>query len=140
PLLSTGSHLAMYSGLLAAATLGAVLDGDVTEDDAFGFFQRRYRHAYERYLSMVSLMYQQHRGKETYFWHAQRLLHHTERRQVSRSAFTMLISGMADLSAAGYTHDGRTYTAPQIPLAAVADPTDTGLRLVTEPKLGLAAS
>jgi flavin-dependent dehydrogenase len=137
PLLSTGTHLALYSALIGAATLTSVLDGDVDEVAAFGFFERRYRHAYDRFLSMVSLMYQQYRGKETYFWHAQRLVHHTRRRQVSRAAFTLLISGMADLAAAGYTTDGRTYSVPQIPLAAVSDPAGGGLRLVTEPKLGL---
>lgn len=137
PLLSTGTHLALYSALLGSAAIAAAVSGNVPEAEAIDFFDRRYRHVYQRYLSMVSLMYQQYRGHETYFWHAQRLLKDGERRQVSRAAFTKLISGMADLREAGYAADGRTFTTPQIPTSAVSDAAG-GLRLVTEPALGLA--
>lgn len=152
PLLSTGTHMALYSALVAAASLCAAADGGVPEEAALDFFDRHYRQAYQRYLSMVSLMYQQYRGKETYFWHAQRLLHEDERRRVSRAAFTKLISGMSDLRQAGYLahqdggdpaaeEDGmevpRTFAVPQIPPTALAD-IGTGLRLVTRPRLGLA--
>lgn len=136
PLLSTGTHMALYSALLGAASVAASLDGTVPEAAALDFFERKYRHVYQRYLSMVSLMYQQYRGKETYFWHAQRLLKDGPRRQVSRAAFTKLISGMADLRDVGYTNDGKTFTTPQIPISAVAD-AQGGLRLVTEPSLKL---
>jgi len=136
PLLSTGTHMALYSALLGAASVVAALDGSVPETAAIDFFERKYRHVYQRYLSMVSLMYQQYRGKETYFWHAQRLLKDGARRQVSRASFTKLISGMADLGDVGYTHDGKTFTTPQIPISAVSD-AQGGLRLVTEPSLRL---
>ncbi|MGH3715158.1 MAG: NAD(P)/FAD-dependent oxidoreductase [Micromonosporaceae bacterium] len=141
PLLSTGTHLALYSALLAAGAIAAASGGTVPEAEAIDFFERRYRHVYARYLSMVSLMYQQYRGKETYFWHAQRLLQDGERRQVSRAAFTKLISGMADLRDVGYGErapdEPETFTTPQIPPSAVSDPAG-GLRLVTDPELGLA--
>ena len=139
PLLSSGTHLALYSALLGAASVASALDGETPEREAIEFFERRYRFVYQRYLSMVSLMYQQYRGKETYFWHAQRLLKEGERRQVTQAAFTKLISGMADLRDVGYANaDGRTFTTPQIPISAVSDPQGRGLRLVTEPRLGLA--
>jgi flavin-dependent dehydrogenase len=144
PLLSTGTHMALYSALVGAASVCAAADGTVPETDALDFFERRYRQAYQRYLSMVSLMYQQYRGKETYFWHAQRLLKEDERRQVSRAAFTKLISGMSDLRQAGYLArqesvpgGPKTFAAPQLPPTALAD-TGGGFRLVAEPRLGLA--
>lgn len=146
PLLSTGTHLALYSALIGAASLASAADGSVPEVDALDFFERHYRQAYLRYLSMVSLMYQQYRGKETYFWHAQKLLKEDERRQVTRAAFTKLISGMSDLREAGYQgtptiaeaeEAAKTFSAPQIAPGAVSD-VDGGLRLIVEPRLGLA--
>lgn len=138
PLLSSGTHLALYSALIGAASVAATIGGQVSEPEAIGFFERRYRYVYERYLSMVSMMYQQYRGKETYFWHAQRLLKDGDRRQFAQASFTKLISGMADLREVGYTnHDGRTFSTPQIPISAVSDPQGQGLRLVLEPELGL---
>ncbi|NUS71854.1 MAG: NAD(P)-binding protein [Corynebacteriales bacterium] len=141
PLLSSGTHLGLYSALLGAASVAAAVDGRILEEEALGFFERRYRYVYERYLSMVSLMYQQYRGKETYFWHAQRLLKDGDRRQIAQASFTKLISGMADLRDVGYVNnDGRTFTTPQIPISAVSDPQgSSGLRLVLDPKLGLAS-
>lgn len=73
PLLSTGVHLAMYSGMLAATSILAVGNADVTELEARGFFESLYRNAYARLFSMVSAFYQQYRGKASYFWLAQRL-------------------------------------------------------------------
>lgn len=149
PLLSTGTHMALYSALLGAAAITSAADGSVPEADALDFFERHYRQAYRRYLSMVSLMYQQYRGKETYFWHAQRLLKEDDRRQVSRAAFTKLISGMSDLRHSGYTKirdEARTepagdvpetFAAPQLSPSSLSD-VDSGLRLVVEPRLGLA--
>lgn len=138
PLLSSGTHLALYSALLGAASVSGAASGEVPEEEATAFFERRYRFVYERYLSMVSLMYQQYRGKETYFWHAQRLLKDGDRRQIAQKSFTKLISGMADLRDVGYTNDdGRTFSTPQIPISAFSDPVGGGLRLVTEPKLSL---
>jgi flavin-dependent dehydrogenase len=46
PLLSTGVHLAMYSGMLAATSILAAGHGDVSELDARGFYESLYRNAY----------------------------------------------------------------------------------------------
>lgn len=137
PLLSSGTHLALYSALLGAASAAAAANGQVSEQEAVAFFERRYRYVYDRYLSMVSLMYQQYRGKETYFWHAQRLLKDRDRRQIAKASFTKLISGMADLREVGYAHDQKTFTTAQIPMSAVSDPQGKGLRLIVDPNLGL---
>ena len=138
PLLSSGTHLALYSALLGAASIAAAINGSVPEKEAIAFFERRYQHVYQRYLSMVGLMYEQYRGKETYFWHAQRLLKESDRRHVTQAAFTKLISGMADMREVGYANDGKTFTTPQIPISAVSDPQGSGFRLVVDPVLGLA--
>lgn len=140
PLLSSGTHLALYSALIGAASVAASFENPMGETEAIAFFERRYRYIYQRYLSMVSVMYEQYRGKETYFWHAQRLLKEGDRRRITQASFTKLISGMADLREVGYTNDGRTFTTPQIPISAVSDPQGSGYRLVVRPKLGLAAA
>ncbi|MBW4718163.1 NAD(P)/FAD-dependent oxidoreductase [Saccharothrix obliqua] len=130
PLLSTGTHLAMYSALLGAACVSSILRGDVAEDRGLEFFQQHYRRSYERFLALVSLMYQQYRGKETYFWLAQRLTRDGARRRLPQWAFTKLISGLSDLQDAGYG------AAADLPPNAIRDVT-TGLRVVVSPRLGL---
>jgi flavin-dependent dehydrogenase len=150
PLLSTGTHLAMFSALVGAAAVTAVLDGKVSEDAALRFFEGQYRRAYRRFLKLVSLMYQQYQGKETYFWLAQRLVADGARYRVPVGPFARIISGLSDLQDAGY----RPSWAGMSPPGAQPDPDDpprpprgpavraisdtaTGLRLVTAPRLGL---
>ncbi|WP_337822151.1 NAD(P)/FAD-dependent oxidoreductase [Amycolatopsis sp. A1MSW2902] len=58
PLLSTGVHLATFSGMVAAATVGTVLRGDIPEHEAAAFYQTIYRRAYERMLVLVSVFYE----------------------------------------------------------------------------------
>ena len=73
PLLSSGVHLATYSGLIAAAGIGSTLRGEVSEDEAAVFFEKCYRQAYLRFLVFLSAFYDVGRKKESYFWEAQRL-------------------------------------------------------------------
>ncbi|MGH4026010.1 MAG: NAD(P)/FAD-dependent oxidoreductase [Pseudonocardiaceae bacterium] len=97
PLLSTGVHLATYSGLLAAASIGSVLRGEVSEQRAHEFYATVYRHAYERLLVLVSVFYDSCRGKDYHFYQAQRL---TEQHRDSlhlQQAFDRIITGIADL-------------------------------------------
>lgn len=155
PLLSTGTHLAMYSALLGAAAITATLDGTVSEEEALEFFEHRYRHSYHRFLKLVSLMYQQYRGKETYFWLAQRLVQDGVRYHVPFGPFTKIISGLSDLQDAGYSPswaamkrspasdvgtDAQRHNPAGHPdgtaIAAVHDP-GTRLRLLTRPRIGL---
>ncbi|MFC4589601.1 NAD(P)/FAD-dependent oxidoreductase [Sphaerisporangium corydalis] len=160
PLLSTGVHLAMYSGLLAAASITATVDGDVGELEARGFYESLYRNSYARLLAMVSAVYRQYRGRASYFWLAQRLLR-TEPARRHGNAFASITAGLSDLSDAS-TSGG---TAPMHELVAAAhtaelraagnvpsegstqapmkmDANDlydaaTGLYLVTDPVLGI---
>jgi flavin-dependent dehydrogenase len=97
PLLSTGVHLATYSALLAAASLASVLRGEVREEEARDLYERTYRQAYLRLLVVVSKLYQQYQGKDSYFWEAQRLTLHDCSETSLEQAFVNVISGTEDL-------------------------------------------
>jgi flavin-dependent dehydrogenase len=141
PLLSTGVHLALYSGMLAATSILAAHHGDVTELEAQGFFESLYRNAYSRLFAMVSGFYQQYRGRAGYFWLAQRLARgqligngddnskrdYTQGDNSKRpsygkgngahgGAFSAITAGLADLHDAGRPGG----TAPLAELAAAA--------------------
>jgi flavin-dependent dehydrogenase len=164
PLLSTGVHLAMYSGMLAATSILATGNADVTELEARGFFESLYRNAYARLFSMVSAFYQQYRGQASYFWLAQRLA----RGQRSSSGnmahggeFAAITAGLTDLqdaSSVGGTApmqelteaaasarlragaDGPAASNTMAPMRVDANDlydAATGLYLVTSPTLGI---
>jgi flavin-dependent dehydrogenase len=100
PLLSTGVHLAMYSGMLAATSILATSHADVTELEALGFFESLYRNAYARLFSMVSGFYQQYRGQASYFWLAQRLARGQQAgggHMGRGGAFAAITAGLTDL-------------------------------------------
>jgi flavin-dependent dehydrogenase len=97
PLLSTGVHLATYSAMLAAASLASVLRGEVGEEEAGDLYEQTYRHAYLRLLVIVSKLYQQYRGKDSYFWEAQRLTLHDCAAVDLKQAFVNVVSGIEDL-------------------------------------------
>jgi hypothetical protein len=96
-LLSTGVHLAMYSAMLASACLASTVNGDVTEEHASAHYERTYRTAYLRYLVVVSSLYNQYRGKTSYFWEAQRLSLRDCAADDIELAFANIISGIEDL-------------------------------------------
>ncbi|MFF8848214.1 NAD(P)/FAD-dependent oxidoreductase [Streptomyces sp. NPDC015127] len=159
PLLGTGVHLALYSALLSAACITAVADGQATETEALGFYEYSYRRAYTRLLALVSGMYDRYRGKEDYFWLAQRLVGEKTRYTQSNEAFGEILTGLVDLREAANT-DSRILTRQLLDEAEQAQraatqaspdrpdftplmgmPTDAhtsdGLSLVTAPRLGL---
>ncbi|MFB9235126.1 NAD(P)/FAD-dependent oxidoreductase [Plantactinospora siamensis] len=156
PLLSTGVHLATYSAMLAAASLGSVLRGEAGEDEALDFFRTVYRHSYERLLVLVSVFYDSYRGKDYHFYNAQRMSKESRDDLHLQSAFDRIITGIEDLHDAEAAYDrvsgylmGQTSGNPN-PLAnlnrehelkqAPINPANAvgGLYLVTEPRLGLA--
>lgn len=57
PLLSTGVHLAMMSGTLSAACLASIIRQELTEQEAYTYYDRAVRHTYMRLLVMVSSFY-----------------------------------------------------------------------------------
>ncbi|MUL43197.1 NAD(P)/FAD-dependent oxidoreductase [Streptomonospora sp. PA3] len=98
PLLSTGVHLANFSGMLAAAAIGSILRGEVSEDDALSFYERVYRNSYTRFLTLVSVFYSAYRGKDAYFFEAQSLTREKRRDLGVGKAFLDIVSGIEDLS------------------------------------------
>lgn len=97
PLLSTGVHLAMLSGMLTAVTITATERNDVTAADGLEFYENSYRSAYMRLLVFLTAFYHQYDGKESIFWMARRLTHHDIPEQNVKLAFTTLMSGVEDL-------------------------------------------
>ncbi len=98
PLLSSGVHLATYSGLLAAAGILSTLRGEVKETEAAAFFENAYRQAYLRFLVFLSAFYDVGRRKESYFWEAQRLTQEDVVVSDLKHAFLKLVTGVKDLS------------------------------------------
>jgi flavin-dependent dehydrogenase len=165
PLLSTGVHLAMYSALLGSAAIMSIREKDVTEEQALAFYESLYHHAYKRLLVLVSGVYEQYKGKKTYFWLAQRLTADDSEPTASRplnTAFGGLTSGLSDLSDAkdNLGWSARKALAEEAEIAKRRadeqagsgvkrgisafrlEPSDlydaaTGLHLITAPRLGL---
>jgi flavin-dependent dehydrogenase len=102
PLLSTGVHLALYSGMLAAAAIISLDRGEVTDEEAQGFYETLYRNAYARLFLLVSGVYEQYQGKDSYFWLAQRLVNEDgSLPEPSNAAFVEIVAGLSDLRDAG---------------------------------------
>jgi len=97
PLLSSGVHLATFSAMLAAASLISLRDGIITETEAVSFFEKGYRQAYLRFLVFLSAFYDINRGKESYFWEAQRLTQEDVDESNLKMAFLNLVTGIKDL-------------------------------------------
>ncbi len=104
PLLSTGVHLATYSGMLAAAGVIAVVRDGIEEQRVRQFYGSVYRDAYQRLLLLVSTFYQSYRGKEHHFYAAQRLSRTDGDGINPQAAFDQIIQGLEDLDRAQDVH------------------------------------
>lgn len=113
PLLSTGVHLALYSATIAAAGIVAMHDGTATESEVLAFYEYCYRRSYARLLTLVGGMYEQYRGKDTYFWSAHQLSNQVptlNQDTVSDRAFVDLSAGLSDfIEAQKSDGDGEGY-------------------------------
>ncbi|MCX5014992.1 tryptophan 7-halogenase [Streptomyces sp. NBC_00555] len=104
PLLSTGVHLAMYSGLLSAAAIATVLRGETDEETARSFYQTTYQNAYERLLILVGAFYRIHDGRDAYFRQAQALSRSDQQGLRLHESFLNIITGAEDL------HDAQNHS------------------------------
>jgi len=161
PLLSSGVHLATYSGLLAAASITGIERGEIDEVDAAEFYGTCYREHYLRWMLMVSTFYDQNSGKDSYFWEAQRLSTGDFNAADAKLAFTNVVAGLEDLKEAAHTELLAEVSArmrAQLDHAKVEGdhenpslsndllkhedmlcmPTALGYRVVLEPRLGIA--
>jgi flavin-dependent dehydrogenase len=97
PLLSTGVHLATFSGLVAAASIASTLSGSIDALEAAQFYSASYRRAYLRMMVVVSALYQTHTGRDNYFQKAQRLTSTDYGHAELVQAFLHIITGIEDL-------------------------------------------
>ncbi|MEX3106134.1 MULTISPECIES: tryptophan 7-halogenase [unclassified Streptomyces] len=91
PVLSSGVHLAGYSGLLAARSVNSVLENSVTEEEAFTEFEQRYRHEYGIFYEFLSVFYNSHAERDSYYWSAKQI---TNSASGEFEAFINLAAGM----------------------------------------------
>lgn len=96
PLLSTGVHLATFSGLLAGASVGSIMRGEFAEEDALTFYSQAYRQAYERLLIMVSFFYRSF-SRESQFFEADKLTRRERHMLNLYESFLYVVSGVEDL-------------------------------------------
>lgn len=96
PLLSTGVHLSTFSALLAAASISAVLDGTLTEEEGTSFFEKAYHQAYERLLIVVSFFYKSY-NRRTQFFEADKLTRRERRMLDLYESFLHIVTGIEDL-------------------------------------------
>ena len=115
PLLSTGVHLATFSALLAAATISAIFEGDLDEEQARGFYMKAYHQAFERLLIVVSFFYKSY-NRQTQFFEADKLTRRERHMLNLYESFLHIVTGIEDLDD---TRDGSSA------LDAVASQIDT---------------
>jgi hypothetical protein len=88
--------------MLCAASIASILRGEISEQKAMEFFEKSYRIAYLRLMVIVSGLYAQYNGKESYFWQAQMLSHNDYNdSDALNEAFLFVVSGLEDLMDAG---------------------------------------
>lgn len=148
PLLSTGVHLATFSALLAAASIGSVARGEIDEAEAARFYDRAYRQSYERLLVLVSLLYGSYQ-REAHLFQAEKLTRRERRMLELYESFLQVVSGVEDLADARESgldaiaarlasgadvggHNQAMDSMPDSERSAVG-----GLYLAYEPRLGL---
>ncbi len=141
--------------MLCAASIASILRGDVAEQQAMAFFEQSYRQTYLRLMAIVSGMYQQYDGKDTYFWQAQQLTHHDyDDSGAMMAAWLYVVSGLEDVKDSGKPRRELEVTGPiEVTDRAVAfnnlynkvffgtsmspERANDGLYVTTEPRLGL---
>ena len=74
PLFSSGVHLALMSGVLAAAYVTTALRHPEMAPAAATVYQELYYKEYHHFREMVRLFYSSNRTVESYFWEARRIL------------------------------------------------------------------
>jgi flavin-dependent dehydrogenase len=90
PLFSSGVHLALSAGVLAASHVAGVLADPSLEEEAGDAYARLYGTQYEHFLELARLFYAGNRTVESYFWEARRKLGD---RDEPRGAFVRAVSG-----------------------------------------------
>ena len=91
PLFSSGVHLALTSGLAAAAYVGSVLRDPTLEGPAAEAYRSLYLGQYESFHRLAQLFYSSNRSAESYFWEARRISEEDD--FTPRHAFVRMVAG-----------------------------------------------
>ena len=94
PLFSSGVHLAMMSGVLAAAYVTTALKNPDMREDAARVYEELYRNEYDHFRELARLFYTSNRTEESYFWEARRLLDSGDA-LAPRQAFVRALAGQS---------------------------------------------
>ena len=73
PLFSSGVHMALMSGVLAAAHVTSSLSDPEMEEAAGRVYQELYMQEYNQFREMARLFYSSNLSSDSYFWEARRL-------------------------------------------------------------------
>lgn len=92
PLFSSGVHLALTSGLLAAAYVVTVLKDPTMAGPAGQVYKQQYYRQYYYYHEAAKLFYTSNRSTESYFWEARRIIGDDDR-YTPRESFIRTVAG-----------------------------------------------
>ena len=92
PLFSSGVHLALMSGVLAAAYVTSALKDAALGQAAQTVYQELYFREYSHFRELAKLFYSSNRTVDSYFWEARRLLE-AEKDFSPRRAFIQAVAG-----------------------------------------------
>jgi flavin-dependent dehydrogenase len=92
PLFSSGVHLALMAGVLAAAYVTTALKDPSMQEAAGRVYKEMYYKEYDHFRAMAQLFYASNRTVESYFWEARRLLGAAEHLS-PRHAFIRAVAG-----------------------------------------------
>jgi flavin-dependent dehydrogenase len=102
PLFSSGVHLALMSGVLAAAYVTTALRNPAMGPAAAQVYQELYMKEYHHFREMVRLFYSSNRTADSYFWEARRILEGEAGEASGRSARASFIQAVAGQPPQGY--------------------------------------
>jgi flavin-dependent dehydrogenase len=91
PLFSSGVHLALMSGVLAAAYVTTALNNPSLAEEAGQVYQELYLKEYNQFREMARLFYSSNLSAESYFWQARRITNTEE--YSPRHSFIQAVAG-----------------------------------------------
>tara|TARA_B110000263_G_scaffold245950_1_gene256288 strand:- start:777 stop:2447 length:1671 start_codon:yes stop_codon:yes gene_type:complete len=91
PLFSSGVHLALMSGVLAAAYVTTALKDPTMAEETGEVYQELYLKEYNQFREMARLFYSSNLSEESYFWEARRITNTDE--YSPRHSFIQAVAG-----------------------------------------------
>ena len=98
PLFSSGVHLAMNAGVLAAAYVATLMQDQQLAVESRPVYERLYRQQYDHFRELAKLFYSSNRTADSYFWEARRL----DPDSADLPARVAFVNAVAGQPAAGY--------------------------------------